>query len=299
MPTRSTSPVNMTTSTRKKWLLAFNESKDYPLKLQKTSHIFCKVCEKSFSGIQKSQVKQHLESDKHRKNSQLKRPHRQAQLEDLHHESPKKSKSEILGQELCSVFLAANIPWIKLSNPQLRQFLERHMAVSLPDESTLRKKFMTGCYEEAMESIKNALKGKPVWVSVDSTTDAQGREVANVIVGELIDSNYVKPFLVNCAFMDKVNSSSTARLVNDSLHTLDSLFEVNQAKVLLSDAAPYMIKCGKDLRVFYPSLIHVTCCAHGLHRLCEKIRELHPKVNKLISSVKEVFLKAPSRRNSF
>ena len=37
--------------------------------------------------------------------------------------------------------------------------------------------------------------------------------------------------------------------------------------LLLSDAAPYMIKAGEGLSVSYPKTIHVTCVAHALHRV--------------------------------
>ena len=46
-------------------------------------------------------------------------------------------------------------------------------------------------------------------------------------------------------------------------------------------------------------MVHVTCAAHGLHRVAEHLRDIHPEVDSLISSVKKVFLKAPSRRQIF
>jgi hypothetical protein len=71
----------------------------------------------------------------------------------------------------------------------------------------------------------------------------------------------------------------------------------NDEKVLLllSDAAPYMIKAGKTLNVFFPNMIHVTCLAHMLQRIAEKVRELFPNVNTLVNNLKKVFLKAPHR----
>ncbi|KAG7176619.1 hypothetical protein Hamer_G015425 [Homarus americanus] len=46
-------------------------------------------------------------------------------------------------------------------------------------------------------------------------------------------------------------------------------------------------------------MIHVTCLAHGLHRVAELARVVMPDVNVLISTVKKVFLKAPSRKERF
>ncbi|CAI6344410.1 unnamed protein product [Macrosiphum euphorbiae] len=62
---------------------------------------------------------------------------------------------------------------------------------------------------------------------------------------------------------------------------------------MLSDAAPYMVKTGQSLAVFYPNLIHVTCVAHMFNRIAERVREMYPDVNKLISNIKKVFLKSP------
>jgi hypothetical protein len=64
----------------------------------------------------------------------------------------------------------------------------------------------------------------------------------------------------------------------------------NQYNVLLLviDAAPYMIKTGQALKTFYPNMIHVTCVAHGLNRVLEK-------VNKLVNNGKKILLKSPHR----
>ena len=72
-------------------------------------------------------------------------------------------------------------------------------------------------------------------------------------------------------------------------------FDNNSVLALISDSAAYMLKAGSSLKIFYPEMHHLTCLAHALHRLSERVRELLPEVNELIASVKKVFLKAPSR----
>lgn len=42
-------------------------------------------------------------------------------------------------------------------------------------------------------------------------------------------------------------------------------------------------------------MIHVTCAAHAIHRVCECARAKYVEVDRLISSVKKIFCKAPSR----
>ena len=65
--------------------------------------------------------------------------------------------------------------------------------------------------------------------------------------------------------------------------------------LFLSDAAPYMKKAGTSIKALYSKMIHITCIAHGLHRLAENIRSHFPRVDKLVAKGKQVFLKAPSR----
>ena len=101
-----------------------------------------------------------------------------------------------------------------------------------------------------------------------------------------------------CGNSELVNS--TVRLGSHELITHQKLTGghslcCDRFKLLVSDAAPYMVKCGRELKVFFPSCLHITCLAHGLHRVSGKVRDLFPKVNLLISSIKNIFLKAPSR----
>jgi hypothetical protein len=56
-----------------------------------------------------------------------------------------------------------------------------------------------------------------------------------------------------------------------------------------------MLKTGKLLKALYPNMLHITCLAHALHRICEFVRDEFPDIDKLISLCKKIFLKAPSR----
>jgi len=55
-----------------------------------------------------------------------------------------------------------------------------------------------------------------------------------------------------------------------------------------------MVKAGKSLKIFCPKIEHMTCVAHALHRVCKEIRLQFPKVDELISNMKNIFLKTPS-----
>ena len=77
--------------------------------------------------------------------------------------------------------------------------------------------------------------------------------------------------------------------------------EVKRDRILLfvTDAAPYMLKVAKGLKMQYTKMVHLTLLAHGLHRLAEEIRGNYPEVDSLISNVKNIFLKAPLKVEKF
>uniref|UniRef100_A0A2S2QQ22 DUF659 domain-containing protein n=2 Tax=Sipha flava TaxID=143950 RepID=A0A2S2QQ22_9HEMI len=60
-----------------------------------------------------------------------------------------------------------------------------------------------------------------------------------------------------------------------------------------------MIKAANALEVLYPKMIHLTCLAHALHRVAETVRCQYPDVDLLISTMKRIFLKAPSKIEIF
>lgn len=61
--------------------------------------------------------------------------------------------------------------------------------------------------------------------------------------------------------------------------------------LVLTDAAAYMIAAMNSLQILYSKMLHLTCLAHGLHRVAEFIRTHFPNVNGLIANTKAVFLK--------
>lgn len=69
--------------------------------------------------------------------------------------------------------------------------------------------------------------------------------------------------------------------------------------LFVTDAAPYMKKAAKGLKVLFPKMIHISCLAHGMHRVAETIRAEFSEVDQLISNVKKVFIKAPTRIKTF
>jgi hypothetical protein len=199
-------------------------------------------------------------------------------------------------RDLCELFLAANIPLHKLSNDKVRSFLGKYTTHHVPSESTVRKTQVTALYEEVLHGIREKIGSNYVYISVDETTDARGNYVANLIAGALTLHEAGAPFLIASSELERTNAATVSTFVNDAFIRFYA-GEPFSSKILLlvTDAAPYMGLAGRNLTQLYPNLIHVTCIAHAVHRVCKKVREMFPDVNRLISSAQKIFLKAPSR----
>lgn len=203
-------------------------------------------------------------------------------------------------RDLCKAFIHAGIPLWKLENKSLRQFLEKYTKQHVPSESTLRKNFVDENYSAVIEKIRCEIACKRIWISIDETTDPIGRYVANVIIGTMEATEPPKHYLLTSEVLDRSNSSTISQLFVNSLAVLwPGGVKHDNVLLLVTDAAPYMKKAAAALKILFPKMMHLTCLAHGLHRVAEHIRSLFPDVDRLVSNVKKVFLKAPSRVQLF
>jgi hypothetical protein len=88
--------------------------------------------------------------------------------------------------------------------------LEKYTAHPIPTESTLRKNYFASCYEDTINKIRNGVGKNKIWVSIDETSDVDGRFVANVVVGTLKYEQPGEIFLLVCEMLERVNNSSIA-----------------------------------------------------------------------------------------
>jgi len=169
----------------------------------------------------------------------------------------------------------------------------------LPDRSTLRKNYVSTIYKEKLLKIRDLIQNGPIRVSIDEFTDIKGRYIGDVIVDKLNSESSV-PIFLTCENLEKFNHQTITKLFNDSM-SLIWLNSIQYEQILLfgTDTALYMIKEVNALEVLYPKMIHLTCLAHALHRVAETVRCKYPDVDLLISTIKRIFPKAPSRIKIF
>ena len=154
--------------------------------------------------------------------------------------------------------------------------------------------------KEILVKIKTKLLGMDLFLQVDETTDRQGRAMTAILAGPLDGQSVECPYMIELTDIITANNSTLQQAVIKALHKLfgDDL-DYNKIRLLLTDGAPYCIKAGKGLLGIFPELIHLTCLAHALNRVAELARVTYPKINKLISEVKKIFVKSAQRKRDF
>lgn len=99
----------------------------------------------------------------------------------------------------------------KLDNPNFCKFLEKYTDNKIPDESTRRKNYLPDLYEKTLTDIREPISSGSIWVSIDETTDVEGRYIEKIIVGKLNPDYDSKPYLFNTETLEKCNHATVAR----------------------------------------------------------------------------------------
>lgn len=257
--------------------------------------LFCKLCDIRVNSQKRFTVNQHLKTAKHLRAVNRLKTNAIKTNQNLVSNAIC-GKHSVFNEDLCKMMLSANIPLSKLNNKFLSEFLIKYTNKDIPNESTLRKNYVTDIYKKKIGSIKRYVNNKNIWICIDETTDVEGRYVANVIIGTLEIDAPGKTFLFNSEVLDQTNHKTICKLFDETLFLLwPEGIKRDNVLLFVSDAAPYMVKAGKALSALYTKMIHITCLAHAVHRVCEEIRKNFPKIDSLISNGKKIFLKAPSR----
>jgi hypothetical protein len=198
------------------------------------------------------------------------------------------------------MMVLSNIPLHKVEAASFRKFLQKYTTHPVPPESTLRKNCLASWYEDTTNKIRNSVGKNKIWVSMDDTSDVDGRFVANVVVGAVKHEQPGEIFLLACEMLERVNNSPIAVVFDNAMNLLwPDKVEGENVLLFVSDAAPYMIKAARALQLLYQKMIRVTCLAHALHRVAAEVRGRYREVGKLIAKGKKIFIKSSLRVQKF
>lgn len=262
-------------------------------------HVYCSYCTVTINWVTERNILRHHRSQLHQTNALLRAvnplPSEDARAECL-------SRTHAFYYDLAEAFMAADIPFEKLNNAKLVAFLEDSTMRKMPDPSTMRKTYTDLVFEKKIQQVRDEVGDYSIYLSVDETNDLLGRLITHAIVAPLIPGTPGIPRMIHCAEISVGNAAAIVEFVEQSLSILWPN-GIRREKLLLfvSDAAPYMMAAGRSLKNDhnYAKLVHVSCLAHGLHRVAEEIRGTYVLANDVIAVTKSVFLKSPSRKRRF
>ncbi|CAH0562763.1 unnamed protein product [Brassicogethes aeneus] len=275
--------------------------RDYKELNYQSGKLFCRACVKMIQCEKKYNIIQHLKTTLHKEClKKFTNKSKQSTIGESLASTGQNEQREFYF-DLCKAMVQSNIPLNKLKNTNFKTFLEKYCKLHIPEESTLRKNYVSLVYNETIHEIKELIGSNYIWFTVDETTDVCGRYIANLIIGVLNEDVPTTGYLICSKELDATNNNTVSRFINEALINFYLPESVPSDKILLmlSDAAAYMVKTASNLKVFYGNLIHCTCLAHGLNRVAETIRQQFPLVNELIKNGKKVFIKAPLRVQLF
>ena len=186
-------------------LVAFIEK--YPVFEIHNNTLFCKVCNvvKVYTpseGV--NPLKRHMRVASHTERLHLKETQTRLNLE-------KRNSSSLLDTfdaKLVLAFTNANIPLHKLNNECFKEFLQEFTNQKIKDESFYRKNILEEIYSVKYREIKQRYCDKPVYLVFDETTDAAGRYILNILIGECSKYSRTSPSLIKTVELPRTNSEN-------------------------------------------------------------------------------------------
>lgn len=95
--------------------------------------------------------------------------------------------------------------------------MQKYCNQNIPDETTLRKKYVQTVYETVMGEIKVSPGDEHFYIIVDESTDSCGRYIAHLMIGGLQENEPGKPYLISSKQLDKTNNVTVTRFIQQSL----------------------------------------------------------------------------------
>lgn len=169
------------------------------------------------------QVKQHLQTAKHRQNAG-----RNEILAVQNSNGTSSPQVDLATQELLqfnrdlfAMLQSAAIPISKVSNQKFTQFIEKYTRYTLPNELTLHQTCAFAAYGSCITKLKCKASNAYIWVSLSETTDSKERKIINFVFGILGErSEHGKSYLLNIQVLKEVNEDAIVKFFTDSLQLI-------------------------------------------------------------------------------
>lgn len=90
--------------------------------------------------------------------------------------------------------------------------LEKISSRPTPSESLIRKVYLEKESARDLKQLRTNLQNEYLWISIDETTDADGRYVVLVLAGSLNQKFQRRPYIIYCDQLTQVNHTTIAQV---------------------------------------------------------------------------------------
>ncbi|KAF7690783.1 hypothetical protein CDIK_2634 [Cucumispora dikerogammari] len=138
--------------------------------------------------------------------------------------------------------------------------------ITLSWETSLRSK-VEKLANKKRKTMKNILKDRN-FIFIFDKSQFNNKKFVNIIA-----STFSEPYnrlLIKCiGIFESPNYTLACQIIDDTIKEYS--LRRKCFKLLISDAASYMIKAIQRLKVFYENMLHITCISHLYHNCAMKI----------------------------
>ncbi len=219
----------------------------------------------------KSVLVMHTQSKKHQNNVKLHEAGDRA-THGMLNLTPNINRDDTFTSDLMKALISSNIPFFKLEQEELKNFLEKYTKRTIPSSTTLMRS-TEKVSKEVMDKIKEKLVGRFLFVAIDESPGSLGRPMCMVLAGPLYGEFLERPYLIDLVNLGATNNKTVQQFDNSALFKLLS-DDLNYKLVRLfnTDGAPYCVKAVKSLKALYPNMIH--CLSHQWPQPCHRAHQV-------------------------
>lgn len=265
--------------------------------------LFCTYCSDQINFTHShiwSRVQNHIETNYRRANERKAKLSGVSQItltQSLARSSESETKRAKFGSDLALALVGSDIPIFKIESEDFRAFLTKYTGQSLPSMNTLRYKHVGQLFEESLSAIRAIVGDQEICFMIDETTDCCERFQVNVLVS-VLNGSPSRPMLLHTEFTATCDGPAILRIFIKCCHLLWRSDDPPYERVLLlvSDQAKYMINAGRLIKGLAPRMMHITCLAHCLNRVAERVRDQHEYVDVFVAKLKETMRGSHSRK---
>ena len=258
--------------------------------------VFCDLCGKSFHVSKSNHIADHCASDKHIKNANLNKL-RQSNLTHL----TRTNKTTVVDQfflDLTESWIDAGLPLSALDREKLHGVLQNGFKRVIPSSVTLANNYASTIYDQKLETLKDIVASWPAFYIEFDEAEYLGNKYYVVLIGKLDNDKTHLPYLLNIERINiPPNNIIVQQQVMTALSKLGATTYYTKFRLFLTDGVQYNILAGENLKTMYPNIVHVTCFAHMLSRVCCAIADAHPNVQNLVKSVNKFFKNSVIHKN--